>query len=135
MSRTATTAEPRTDAARLGSTVRSFALCMLAAVIASGLALPWSVGALVFTVVALVLGVLAMRLAVRTKAGTASLVWVTLGLALATVTLLVQVVWIVLWPVKWDYERCQDAAITLSAQDACDTSLRERLTPAGWPTP
>ncbi len=135
MSRTATPAEPRTDAARLGGAVRSFALSMLAAVIASGLALPWSLGALVFTLAALVLGVLAMRLAVKMKAGTAPVVWLSLGLALAAVTLLVQVVWIALWPVKWDYERCQDAAITLSAQDACDTGLRERLTPTGWLTP
>ena len=107
--------------------VRTFALCLVASVVASALPLPWSVGAIVFLVAAGVAGIVALR-AVTTSGGRPGVVvLVSCLLALCALMLLGELARLALWQVYWDLQECLRGAITESARAACDAEFRSRV--------
>ncbi len=116
-------AVPRTAVA----SIRLFALCLVASVVSSALPLPWSVGATVFLVVGVVAGVRAVVTLVR-SGGRPGLVAVVAGLlALSALLLLGEVARLVLWPARWEYQQCREAAITQSGLEQCENDLDDRI--------
>ncbi len=109
------------------SSIRLFALCLVASVVSSPLPLPWSVGSTVFLVVGVVAGARALVTLVR-SGGRPGLVAVVSGLlALSGLLLLSEVAGLVLWPITWDYEQCRSAAITESGLEQCENDLDDRI--------
>ena len=111
--------------------VRLFALCLVAAVIASTLPLPWRVGAVVFLLVAAVSGVRAL-LALAGSGRPGQVALVSCLLALCAVMLLAELA-LALWPAQWEYQECLREAITVSGREACEDELRSRLAPGLLP--
>ena len=117
----------RARAGQLLGSVRLFALLMICSVILSGLPLPWSVAALAASVGAMVVGVRALATAVRLRVQGLPRVGLIAGLGLAALTLLMQLVVVVSWPLQWDYQQCRAGAITEQGQAACREELEDRI--------
>ena len=107
--------------------VRTFALCLVASVIASGLPLPFAMGASVFLVVGAVAGVRALVLLGREGGRRGVVVLVSGLLCLCALLLLGEVARIAFWPAYSDFERCSAGAITESGADACEEEFRSRI--------
>ncbi len=120
------TPAPLASAAAAGP-VRLFALCLVAAVVASGLPLPYSLGATVFLVVGAVAGVRALVLLVRTGGRRGVVLLVSGLLGLCALMLLGELARLAFWPAYSDYEQCRSGAITESGADACEAEFRNRI--------
>ena len=111
---------------RAGRLTWRFGLLALAAVLATSLPLPWGLAGLVFTLAALVVGVMALVATVVAGLRAPPIVVLSVGLALVGVLLLLQVVQVVFWPVTVAAQQCREAAITSQAQEACEAQQRDR---------
>jgi prepilin signal peptidase PulO-like enzyme (type II secretory pathway) len=110
-------------------------LLLVGAQLCLGLPLPWRVAGLVFSLLALVQGVRAIR-ALRAHRrthpdvlafGPAGGILLGLAVGVAAALTLLQVAMLALSPVLLDLERCQDRALTRIAMDRCQEQLVERL--------
>lgn len=124
---TASPVQSKADAAKLLSGVRMFALLMICSVIAAGLELPWSVAAIGLSIGAIVVGARAVVLAARMSVQGLAKVGLIGGLALAALTLLMQLAVVASWPLQWDYQQCRAGALTEQAEIDCRTELEDRI--------
>ncbi|MFV0460950.1 MAG: hypothetical protein ACK5MT_19520 [Actinomycetales bacterium] len=98
-------------------------LLVLAGAVATLLPLPWGLGALGFTLAALVVGSRAMT---RSAPGTPK--WpFALGLLAVTILTMVAGLRMTFYPVQAELERCVDSAITEQARQECTTSMQRTL--------
>ena len=105
-----------------------FGLLMLASLLTSSLALPWRFVSVAIALVALVVGILALRriwraglrgfLVVALSAG------VVMTFALALTTLAV----IPVWQIEMDRQSCLNEAITVSARTTCEADYQTAIT-------
>ena len=89
--------------------------------------MPWLLTSLPFAVAAMVQAVRALRVARRTRVVGPPRTTLGLLLVLSTGTVLVTLFSAALWPVQGPYVRCQQAALTVQAQQACTTALKDRI--------
>lgn len=105
-----------------------FGLAMLACLVTSTLPLPWQAGGLAFALLALVMGVRALR-SVRASGVRGVLVpALSIGLAFAAVLALSMVTSLAMWPLQMDRQDCLRDALTISAQQTCEEQFREATT-------
>lgn len=115
------------------------ALLLLGAELTRTLDLPWRVAGVVFSVLAVVQGVRALR-AVRAHRrahpdvqalGPAGGVLLVLGVVVGVGLTVVQVAMLALWPLVAEQEDCRDRALTRVALERCDDALVDRLEELG----
>lgn len=117
------------DAARRATrSVMHFGLLMLACLLTSSLALPWRFVSVAIALVALVVGLRALRriwraglrgfLVVAMSAG----VLMTFALALTTLAV------IPVWQIEMDRQACLGEAITISATSTCESDYKTAIT-------
>ncbi|WP_066464375.1 hypothetical protein [Sanguibacter suarezii] len=117
------------DAARLATrSVMHFGLLMLATLLTSTIALPWRLVSVAIGLLALVVGIRALRriwraglrgfLVVAMSAG----VIMTFALALTTLAV------IPVWQIEMDRQSCLNQAITLSATSTCESDYQRAIT-------
>lgn len=117
------------DAARLATrSVMHFGLLMLATLLTSTIALPWRLVSVAIGLLALVVGIRALRriwraglrgfLVVAMSAG----VIMTFALALTTLAV------IPVWQIEMDRQSCLNQAITLSATSTCESDYQTAIT-------
>ncbi|HZI96068.1 MAG TPA: hypothetical protein VFD41_00930, partial [Actinomycetales bacterium] len=104
-----------------------FALLVLASLIANGLPLPWQAGALVFSLVAFVVGVMALRAVLRARMRRLPAVMLGIGLSMTVLLVIGQIGLLALWPLQQDLQECRDRALTLSATEECQRDFDERI--------
>lgn len=110
-------------------------LLLVGAQLCLELPLPWRVAGLVFSLLAVVQGVRAVRaLRAHRRAhpdlqafGPAGGVLLVLGVVVAVSLTVLQVAMLALSPVLLDLERCQDRALTRIAMERCQDQLVDRL--------
>jgi len=125
--RNAPPAPPRPeDLRRLARLFRATALLVLATVVADLLSFPWFVVAGPVAIVAVVVGARALLLAAKTRQRPPRMMLVLL-LIIAALSLARPVTALMTWDVESTYARCQAAAITVQAQDACLTEYKQAL--------
>lgn len=125
-----TGARPPTDpeAARAASRrVMHFGLLMLATLLTTTLPLPWSVGALLFAVGAVVAGVLALRSVWKAGLRGALVPMLGLGIGFSVMMTTSLVAMIAMWPVHEARQDCLRDALTISARESCEAEYREQL--------
>lgn len=111
------------------------ALLLLGAELTRGLDLPWRVAGLVFSVLAAVQGIRAIRaLSAHRREhrdiqafGPAGNVLLWFGVVIAVGLTVLQLVLLAATPVVEEQERCRDRALTRTAMEQCDDDLVERL--------
>ncbi|WP_461024399.1 hypothetical protein [Thalassiella azotivora] len=113
---------------RAGRLMTRFAVLVLAAVVTSTLRLPWQAAALVFSVGAVVVGVLATRAVVRARMGGAGVAFAAAGVGLSAVMVVVNGASVALWPVQAELQRCQQRAVTEAAERRCLAEYERTLT-------
>ena len=104
-----------------------FGLLVVAGLVAMSLPLPWRVGGLVFVVLGLVAGIMALRSAARASAGAGAVVVLSLGLVATALVLGVQLLLLAVWPLTADLERCQASALTERAERACQADFQRSV--------
>ena len=107
--------------------VGRFTLLLLASLVCSSLRLPWQAAAVVFSLAAVVVGVLAVRACVRARLRSTAVVFTVVGVVMAALMVLGQAALLALWPVQVDLQECQADALTLSAKQACQQDYDRRL--------
>lgn len=105
--------------------LRLFLLALFAAVVTSGLMLPWKVLALVLAVAAVAIGVVALVKVISTKLNRAVLLATIVGLAGALFLAFGIGAAVLLWPITERYEDCMSRALTLQATSECKDALRQ----------
>jgi hypothetical protein len=116
------------------SSVRLFALCLVASVVSAALPLPWAAAASVFLVVGLVAGVRALVALVRAGRRPGVVAVVSCLIALAGLLLLGELARLAFWPAYWDRQQCLRAAITETGEQECEEDFRSRLVSGLLPT-
>ena len=114
----------RTAAARLAL---RFGLLVTAGLVALSLPLPWRVGGLVFLLLGLVTGVLALRASARASTGAGPVVVLSLGLVVTALVLGAQLLLLALWPISTDLDRCRASALTDRGARACQAEFERDL--------
>lgn len=104
-----------------------FALLVFASLVAAGLPLPWQAGALAFSLPAMVVGALALRAIIRARMRRLAAVMLGAGLTMTAFMVLGQIGLLALWPVQQDLQECRERALTLSAQEQCQSDFEERV--------
>jgi len=111
--------------------VLHFLALLLAAVVTSGLPLPWQAASLVFLVAGLVVGIRAFVLALRGGVRGGLAVMLGVGVAMAGFVGLGMLSLLALWPQQLERQECLAGAVTISATRACEAefsrSVDERL--------
>lgn len=113
--------------ARTGRLVRHFSTWLLAGVVVGLLPLPWRFAAVAFLVGAVVAGVRALRAIGAARLRGSLLPLVTAGLVLTTILLVGSLGSLVTWRVETERQTCLGAALTRSAQAACEREYQEGL--------
>ncbi|WP_139315939.1 cytochrome d ubiquinol oxidase subunit II [Cellulosimicrobium sp. CUA-896] len=125
--------EPAADpesARRATRAALHFGLLMLLVVVISAFRFPWRTAALAFAVWAIVVGVRALVVARRARVRGALVPVLAVGVGLAALISVQSLGTLATWQVEAEYQRCLDGAITVSAEERCET---ERLrTIEGW---
>lgn len=120
------TRRPGEDA-RTSTLVRALLLLVVAGMLCLNLAFPWRLAGIGFTVAALVVGVLALTSADRSRAARSRIVVIALGLVLAGLLLLAHLLLAAFYSQVRGYERCLAGANTERAQVTCERSIRDGL--------
>lgn len=111
------------------------ALLLLGAELTRGLPFPWRVAGVLFSALAVVQGVRALR-ALRAHRkrhpdlqafGPAGGVLVGMGVVLGVVLTLLQLVLLAALPLVQEQDRCRDRALTRAALERCDDALLDRF--------
>ena len=104
-----------------------FGLLMLATLLTTTLPLPWSVGALVFAIGAVVAGVLALRSVWKAGLRGALVPVLGLGIGFSLMMITSLVAMIAMWPVHEARQDCLRDALTIAAQERCEADYREGI--------
>lgn len=108
---------------------------MLAGLLSVQLPVPWQAAGILFTAAGLVVGVQTVRRAVGAHLRAPVVLWLSLGLAIGALMLLLQLGMLAVWPAALELQACRERALTLSAQEDCrqeyERWIQER---AGLPT-
>lgn len=104
-----------------------FGLLVTAGLVALSLPLPWRVGGLVFLVLGLVTGVLALRASARASSGAGPIVVLSLGLVVTALVLGAQLLLLAVWPLSADLDECRASAITDRGARACQEDFQRDL--------
>ena len=121
---------PPPDPAKVATIVRStrtFAALMLAAVLTSSFPVPWQAAGLVFTVLALVVGVRALVQAVRAHVRGALTGMLVGGVGLSAFWLVVSVAMSMMWPVYLERQDCLAGALTITARQECEAQFEDSM--------
>lgn len=111
---------PDPAAAReVSRSVGRFALLMLAGLLCVQLPVPWQAAGIVFTTAGLVVGARTVRRAVTAHLRAPVVLWLSLGLAMGALMLLLQLGMLAVWPAALQMQECREDALTLSAQEDC----------------
>ena len=127
-------APPRPDPAELREVNRrvgTFVLLVVAAVLTSGLPVPWQLGSLAFAVAAVVTGVWALRAASRPSLRQQVAPPVVVGLVFTAFMTMSIGASLILWDAQLERQDCLANALTLRAQEQCEAryeqAVEERL--------
>lgn len=104
-----------------------FGLLLLATIVTGSLPLPWQAGSLGFVVAALVVGIRALRSVRRAGVRGGLVPLLAVGLAFTALLSLGTVGLLALWPVQLDRQHCLQDALTISANDKCQTDYQHTL--------
>jgi len=107
--------------------VLHFLALLLAAVLTSALPLPWQVGALVFVVAAVVVGLRALVLAWSGGIRGGLVVMLTVGVAVAGFVSLGMLSLLALWPQQLERQQCLAGAVTISANRQCEVEFQRAV--------
>lgn len=110
-----------------GRLVIRFGVVALAAVLASGLPVPWGLASGLFAVVAIVVGVLAIIATVKARLRPPPVVMLSFGLVLMGVLLLMVLAQVIFYPAVVADQSCRTSAVTDRAVTACDDQQRGRV--------
>ena len=100
---------------------------MLASLVTASLPFPWQVGALLFAVVALVIGIRALIAVWRAGVRGALVPVLAAGLFFAAMLSVSLTMMLALWPIQVENQQCLRDAVTISARDACAEQLQDAL--------
>lgn len=114
------------DAARVASLLRWTAVLVLAAVVGDLFAFPWFLAAGVVGLGALVVGGRGLTLAARTRQRAPRTV-LTLLVVVTLLGLMRPASALLTWDAESSYARCQAAALTVQAQNACVSEYQQAL--------
>ncbi|WP_026550210.1 hypothetical protein [Arthrobacter sp. Br18] len=102
-----------------------FSLALLAAIVGSGMMLPWKVLGLVFGIAAVVLGIVVLVRTAGAKLPGFVRVSTVAGLIAALLLVIATAAAVVLWPLTETYEDCIGTALTIQAERECEDGLRD----------
>ncbi len=105
----------------------TFLLLCFAALVASGLPLPWGLAALAFILPAYVVGIRDLFRAGRTRARAADFALLGLGLMLVSLLMMVATLRLAFYSSQAGYEHCMAAALTQEGRAACQAELSKSL--------
>ncbi|MBZ2197703.1 hypothetical protein [Occultella gossypii] len=111
----------------ISRSVMFFGLLLLAAVLTSGLPIPWQVAAPVFAAGAIVVGLRTMGRIRRAGVRGMISVFLTGGMVLSALMLFSSVTLLSLWPAQVERQQCLDSALTIAAQDRCEQQFSEAV--------
>lgn len=115
------------EAAKAAASARTTLLLLIAGILVVALPSPWDLSAIGFSLVAVVVGARAVVRAWRAHAGTPLVVLAAMLTLSALLGVAIGTQLITLLPAKSSYERCQQAALTQSAQDACTAQYKKQI--------
>lgn len=120
------------EASRLATRrVLHFGLLLLLVIVLSTLPFPWQLASLAAAVAAVVVGVRALVASWRARVRGALVPALAIGVGLAVMLSFQMVAMLVTWDVAMAHQECLDGAITVSAQDRCESarlqSIEDRL--------
>lgn len=105
----------------------TFGALMLAALVATGLPLPWQVLGTVLSFTALAYGVAALRAVWRAGLRGMLVAALTIGLAVSATFLVSSLAMLATWPIHAERQACLARALTVAARDACEEQYRQTL--------
>lgn len=108
-----------------GRRILHFALLMLGSLLANLLPLPWKVASLAFVVAAIVFAIRALVAVRRSRLRGSLTPMLVVGLVVAGMVALSSISTLVTWPLQMRHQECLADALTISAQDACESQYRE----------
>jgi hypothetical protein len=109
-----------------GRQIGRFALLVVCSLLCMSLDLPWQAAALLFSVPAVAVGLLALRDVVRAGMGAAAITFTVVGTLLAGLMVIGQVATIALPPVR-ELQECRAEALSPSAERECQRDYERRL--------
>ena len=115
--------------------VGTVAMLMFATLVVSLLPLPWQPAALVFGLLAVVLGIRSIVRLSRAGLGRSPIIaFLAAGLAFTSLTMLTVGSGVAVWSIQMDHQECVAGALTIAAQEACTQSYQDALesTVSGW---
>jgi len=104
-----------------------FASLMLLGLLSSNLPLPWQIIATVAFLAALIVGIRALITLWKAHVRGAVLPMITMGLVISGILLASSVTLLALWPMQMERQNCLHRAITVSAQEQCETAFEDGL--------
>ena len=117
------------DAARVATrSVLHFGLLMLATLVTTTIALPWRLVSIAIALLALVVGIRALRRIWRAGLRGFLVVAMSAGLVMTFALALTNLAVIPVWQIEMDHQSCLDQAITLSATSTCESDYRTAIT-------
>ena len=108
--------------------VRFFLLLVLAALLTTSLPLPWQVGSLVFALVAVGVGLRALRVAWQPGLREQLAPLLLFGLVFAVLMTISTSARLALWPVEMQHQECLSRALTIGAHAQCEVQYQDALT-------
>ncbi|TDE97582.1 hypothetical protein EXU48_05215 [Occultella glacieicola] len=111
----------------ISRSVMFFGLLLLAAVLTSGLPIPWQVAAPLFAGGAIVIGLRTLGKIRRFGVRGMITVFLTGGMVLSALLLFSSVTLLSLWPAQVERQQCLDSALTIAAQDRCEQRFNEAV--------
>mgnify|MGYP003307096249 CR=1 FL=1 len=109
--------------------LRIFAALVVAVLLTSGLALPWKLVPLALAVAAVVVGILTLIKVVRHGTGPTQMFITALGLVASVVMTLGLGLAVATWDNTEKLENCMSRALTMQAQDECQSEFTSGLLP------
>ncbi|WAP51271.1 hypothetical protein OL239_15710 [Arthrobacter sp. ATA002] len=111
------------------SYLRIFVALVVAVLLTSGLALPWKLVPLALALAAVVVGILTLIKVVRYGIGAPQMFITSLGLAASAVMALGLGLAVATWDNTEKLENCMGRALTVQAQDECQSEFTNGLLP------
>lgn len=117
------------DAARQATrSVMHFGLIMLASLLTTSLALPWRLVSVAIGLLALVVGIRALRRIWRAGLRGFIVVALSAGVVMTFALALTTLAVIPVWQIEMDRQSCLDEAITIAATTACESDYATAIT-------
>lgn len=104
-----------------------FASLLLLGLLSSNLPLPWQIIATIAFLAALVTGIRALITLWKAHVRGAALPMIVMGLVISGILLASSATLLALWPLQMERQDCLHRAITVSAQEQCETHFEDRL--------